>query len=69
MVSFQPKAEFELFRVLARCKGHIKPILPFDESAISIDEKKNFSRQHAWEFQMCFSIFIATTVSNNGLTL
>ena len=45
------------------------PILPFDESAISIDEKKNFSRQHAWEFQMCFSIFIATTVSNNGLTL
>ena len=55
--------------VLACCKGHMKPVLSFDESVISIDEKKNFSRQHAWEFQMCFSIFIAKTSLNDGLTL
>ena len=55
--------------VLVECNRCIKPFLPFDELAISVDEKKNFSRQHAWEFQMCFSIFIAKTSSNDGLTL
>ena len=41
----------------------------FDEQAISVDEKKDISRQHAWEIQICFSIFIAMTVLNHGLTL
>ena len=58
-----------LSRLLARCSRSVNSTLPFDEPAISIDEKKNFSRQHAWEFQMCFSIFIAKTTFNDGLTL
>ena len=33
--------------------------LAFDEPRISLDEKKNISCQVAWEFQICFSIFIA----------
>ena len=34
-------------------------MLAFDEPRISLDEKKNISCQVAWEFQICFSIFIA----------
>ena len=38
----------------------------FDETWISLDEKKNISCQVAWEFQICFSIFIAKSTPNGG---
>ena len=38
----------------------------FDEPWISLDEKKNISCQVAWEFQICFSIFIAKSTPNGG---
>ena len=38
----------------------------FDEPRISLDEKKNISCQVAWEFQICFSIFIAKSTPNGG---
>ena len=38
----------------------------FDEPRISFDEKKNISCQVAWEFQICFSIFIAKSTRNGG---
>ena len=38
----------------------------FDEPRISLDEKKNISCQVAWEFQICFSIFIAKSIHNGG---
>jgi len=40
--------------------------LAFDELRISLDEKKNISCQVAWEFQICFSIFIAKSTRNGG---
>lgn len=40
--------------------------LAFDEPWISLDEKKNISCQVAWEFQICFSIFIAKSTLNGG---
>ena len=41
-------------------------VLAFDEPRISLDEKKNISCQVAWEFQICFSIFIAKSTPNCG---
>ena len=40
--------------------------LAFDEPRISLDEKKNISCQVAWEFQICFSIFIAKSTPKGG---
>ena len=41
-------------------------MLAFDEPRISLDEKKNISCQVAWEFQICFSIFIAKSTPKGG---
>ena len=38
----------------------------FDEPWISLDEKKNISCQVAWEFQICFFIFIAKSTPKGG---
>ena len=44
-------------------------MLAFDEPRISLDEKKNISCQVAWEFQICFSIFIAKSTPKGGFNL
>ena len=41
-------------------------MLAFDEPRISLDEKKNISCQVAWDFQICFSIFIAKSTPKGG---